>query len=119
MRTDRTMEVCNLVFLDFAQRPRNFDDGTQLAHMDEAVAIGSRHLGVDLRKYTMRTLGRCERRIHTYAKATIPVRIRRRYLNERYVDRHLSALKQRLDLAQKNRSVIGAAFANSLADIAA
>src|SRR5271166_6690724 len=87
--------------------------------MNEAVAVGTRHLIVDLRDYKARTLGRGQRRVHAHAEATEAVRIWRREFKQGDVNRHGAGLKQSFNLAEIDRSVVGPSFVNGLAHITA
>ena len=87
--------------------------------MDEAVAIGSRHVAVDLRHNVVSTLGGREGGIHAHAETAKTVRVGRRYLDERDINRHRPAFEQRFDLAEVDGRVIGTPVINGLAHIAA
>ena len=87
--------------------------------MNETIAIGSRHIVVDLGDNIAGTLGGGQRGVHANAKTAIAVRIRRRNFNQRHVNGHGAAFKERFNLTQINRSVVGSAFVDGLSHIRA
>ena len=85
--------------------------------MNETVAVGARHLVIDLGHDVMRHLGRSQRGIHANPKTAEAVGIGRRNFDERHVNRHRAALKQAFNLAEVYGSVVGAALADGVAHI--
>src|SRR6266516_1697818 len=86
--------------------------------MDETVAIGSRHVVVDLCDNVAGTLGGGQRGIHADAKAAITVGIGWGNLDQGNIDGHCTTLEQWFDLAQINRRIVGAAVIDGIPDIA-
>ena len=90
-----------------------------LADVDEAVAVSPWHLVVDLSYNIFRAFCRGQRGVYTNAKTAKPMRVGRRNLDQRNVQRHGAALKQLLHFAQVYRRVIGAAIVDRFANISA
>ena len=101
------------------QRAVGFDDGVNLADVDEALAVGARHLPVHLDDEMARAEARGHAAVDGRAEAEKPVVVRRAGLQERYVDRNLAAGEQLFDLAEENRRVVGASGLHCLADVPA
>ena len=87
------LHVGNFRSLHGAERTRGFDDGVDLAHMDEAVAVGARHLVVYLRDHIAGQARGGQGGVDADPEAAETVRVGRRDLNERNVDRHRAALE--------------------------
>src|SRR5205807_4562450 len=102
-----------------AQRPRRLHERVNVVDVNEAVAVSTRHVVVDLRDNILRHFGRGQGSIHTDPKAAIAVRVRRRNLNQGHVNGHLAALEQPFDFAEIDGSVIGAAVVNGFAYVGA
>ena len=87
--------------------------------MDKAVAVGARHLVVDLRDDVTRALRSGQSGVDAYPKTAEAMRVGRRDFDERNIDRHRSAFEKFFDFAQINGRVIGAPVIDGIAHIAA
>ena len=116
---DRDLQIGDYGLLQRAQRPRRLDERINVVDVDEAVAVGARHLVVDLRDHVLRHSGGGQRGIDADAKAAEAVGIRRRDFDQRDIDRHLAAFEQPFDFAEIDGRVIGAAVVDGLAHVAA
>src|SRR6266566_4309319 len=74
--------------------------------MNETIAVGSRHIVVDLRDHVAGTLGGGQRGVHAYAETAKPVRVRWGDFNQGHVKGHGAALEEFFDFAEVNRGVI-------------
>src|SRR5215471_8201201 len=119
MFADAAVHVGDFDELQLAERTRNFHNGIQIAHVNKAVAIGSRHLVVYLGHYKLRLARGGEGSVHAHAKTAKTVAVRRRDLYQGYVNRHLARLEQIFNLAEKNGRIVRASFVHCLAHVAA
>ena len=78
MARDGHMQAGDYRLLQCAQRARGFHDRVNVAYVDKAVAIGARHLVVDLRHHVVGQLGCGQRHVHTNAEAAKAMSIGRR-----------------------------------------
>jgi len=101
------------------QRTVRFHHGRNLADVQEAIAEGARHLVVHFGDDVAGALGGGEAAIHAGAEAQESMFIRRAGLHEGGVERQLAGAEEVLNFAQEDGRVIGAAFLNGLADVAA
>ena len=74
---DRDLHVGDFRLLQRAQRTGRLDDGVDLAHVNEAVAIGARHLVVDLRDHVVGALRGGQSGVDADAEAAEAVRVGR------------------------------------------
>src|SRR5579872_3024713 len=81
--------------------------------MNEAVAVGARHVVVDLSDHVAGTFRGGQRSVHAYAETAETVGIRGRNFDQRDIDWHLAAFKQTLDLAEVDGSVVSATVIDS------
>ena len=95
------------------------DDGIDVVDVDEAVAVGARHLIVDLGDHEMCALGGGQGGVDADAEAAEAVRIGRRNLDQGDIEGHGSAFEQVFNLAEIDGRVIGAAIVDGVANIAA
>ena len=116
---DGDVHLGDLGLLHRAERTRRFDDRVDFADVDEAVAIGARHLIVDLSDDVAGLLGGGEGRIDADSEAAEAVRVGRRDLDERDVERHGAAYEELFDFAEVDRGVVGAAIVDGIAHVAA
>src|ERR1019366_7103158 len=102
-----------------AQGPGGLHNGVKLTYMNKTVSEGARHLIIDLRNHVASTFRGCERRVHTDTEAAEAVRVRRREFQQGNIDRHGAALEKFFNFTQVDRRVVGPAFVDGLAHIAA
>src|SRR5215813_2405502 len=95
------------------------DHRIYITHMNETIAVGSRHIVVDLRDNVAGALGGCKRGIYPDTKTAKTVRVGRRNFGQSNCNRHRAALEQFLDFAQINWCVVGAAFVDCFPDVGA
>src|SRR5436190_10971973 len=87
--------------------------------MNETIAVGSRHVVIDLRDYVASTLGGGQRGVHANAETAKTVRIRWGDFNQGHVNGHGAALEEFFDFAEINRRVIRTAVVDSLTHVGA
>ena len=116
---DGHVQFGDLGLLHGAQRARGLDDGIDLADVDEAVAIGARHLVVHLGDHEAGSLGSGEGGVDADPEAAEAVSVGRRDLDERHVNGHGAALEKIFDLAEVDGGVVGAAVVDGVAHVAA
>ena len=74
-----------------------------LGDVDEGVAVGARHLGVDLGDHGLRDLRRRLGVVDGDAERAEPVLVRRRHLDEHHVRRQVALAEELGDLAGRRR----------------
>ena len=87
----------------------------ELGDVDERVAVGARHLGVDLGDDRLRDLRRGLGVVDRDAERAEPVLVRRRDLDEHHVGRQVALAEQLGDLVEEDRDVVAAAVLDGLA----
>src|SRR6266568_4807439 len=85
--------------------------------MNETIAVGSRHIVVDLRDHVAGTLGGGQRGVHAYAETAKPVRVRWGDFNQGHVKGHGAALEEFFDFAEVNRGVMRTAVVDCLSHV--
>jgi hypothetical protein len=85
--------------------------------MEQPVAVGARHVGVDLGDHMAGDLHGCARHIHRHTKRTETVAIWRRDLDQGDVERQNPAAEKPGHFAQKDRDIVGQPFVDCVADI--
>ncbi len=113
------MQVGDLRPLHGAQRTRGFDDDVEIVDVNVAVAVGARHLVIDLGDHEAGLMGGGQGGIDADAEAAEAVGVGRRDLHERDIERHGAADEQFFDLAEIDGRVVGAAIVDGVAHIAA
>src|SRR5205807_1734754 len=88
--------------LQGTERPRRLHESIDIIDMDEAVAVGARHIVVDLRHNVLGNLGGGQGGVDTNSEAAIAVRIGRRDLDQGNVNGHFTAFKQTFNFAEIN-----------------
>ena len=120
--TLRAMAICRSVTIGLsqsAQGTRRLDKGIDVVDVNEAVAIGARHVVVDLRDHVFGAFRGGQGGVDAYAEAAESVGIGRGDFDQGHVNGHGPALKQSLDFAQVNRGVVGAAVVDGVAHVGA
>jgi len=100
---------------------RPLQQGLRLVHevvdpvdVDEGVAQCARHFGVYLGDHDLGGF-RCRLRdVHRHAVAAVPVLVRRRDADQRYVDGHAAAAEERRHLREEDGRVVRAAVADGI-----
>src|SRR5262249_47188206 len=88
-----------------------------VTHMDETIAVGSRHIVVDLRDYEAGTLGGGQRGVHANAETAKAMGIWSGHFNQSDINRHGTAFEELFDFAEVDGHVVRAAIVNSLPHI--
>ena len=97
------------------QRFIDFDGGREFRDVDQRIAVGERHVGVDLGDNDLRTFGGRNREVGRGAEAAIAVRIGARTVQQRYVDRDDPLAEKPRDLAQKSRDGLSVPLSDPVA----
>jgi hypothetical protein len=89
------------------------------ADVHRAIAEGARHARVHLRDQRRGRLRRCERGVDRGAQRHVAMRVRRRYVQQRGIERQDAVPEQERDLGQEDRHVVGTPLRHRLAEVAA
>src|SRR6266536_926098 len=109
----------NFHLFHLAQRPGGLDHNVDFAHVDDAVAISTRHLIVDLCDHVASLMGGGEGCVQPDSKTAEPVRVGRRDLDQCDVEWHGAADEEFFNFAQVDRRVVGTAVVDGVAHVGA
>ena len=90
-----------------------------MAHVNNRVAIGPRHLRIDLRDHQLGTVHRRSNDVDARSQTDVAVLVRGAHLDERHVDTDFARADEPRDLRQEHRHEVGAALLNRLPHVGA
>src|SRR5208337_2716910 len=111
------MQVGDLRLLQFAQRARGFNDRVNVIYVDEAVAIGARHLVIHLGDHKASLFGGGQSGVYAHSEAAEAVGVGRRNLDQDYVQGHGTTDKQVLDFAEIDGGIVGTTVIDCVAHV--